>query len=200
MKVKKFSIRSFVFELIIVFVGVYGAFELNRYQERQREQKIKENYFRSFYSELTKLSAEIKLVQGIIDRRVNQMDSATISGNRPDLKPLNLYFGSEMLITRAGFNDDVFTQLSSELTSSLSGGFDFVQIARTKLHDFNQTCRLHLISSEPLEFYDANNQLKPQFEWYPAGLNSIKRTFDELAKMINEGAIPATRQVIDDLY
>lgn len=193
---KRAPIFRFLFELLIVFIGVYGAFELNRYQEGLREEKIKENYFNSFLSEVVKISFEINNTQGLIKK---QLEKVMESGKTPPLKPLNIYFGSEMLITRAGFNADVFTQISPELTASLSGGFDNVQVLREMVKDFNMRCNLHLISSQPIVFYDRSGKLKPEFDWYIRDLKNLKTMFERLANMIDNGALPATRKIVEDL-
>ncbi len=199
MKPPKQNFKSFLFELIIVFVGVYGAFELNRYQEHQREEKIKLNYFNSFQSELVKLSYDIHAIQKLINKKIHDLDSALASGGQPKLEPLRIYFGAQMLITKAGFNDDVFTQMSSELSSSLSGGYDHVQAVSQLTNEFNQACMIHLLSNEPIAFYDSQGKLKPQFDWYLKGLRDLKFYFDRLDGMISQGAIPATKTVLEEL-
>lgn len=199
MSKKKASALRVLLELFIVFIGVYGAFELNRYQEGKREQKLKKNYFNSFQSELIKLSSEIESSQKLIDKRLAELDSSTENGQKLPLKPLNLYFGSEMLISRAGFNDDVFTQLSAELAASLSGGFDNVLLVSQMVGDFNTQCNLHLISNRPISFYDRQGNLKPEFDWYVNGLKRLQRAFARLADMINNGALPATRAITEEL-
>ena len=199
MKAPKINFKSFIFELVIVFVGVYGAFELNRYQEHQREQKLKVNYFNSFQSELVKLSSDIHTNQRVIDRKLHELDSAWAAGGQPELTPLKIYFGAQMLITKAGFNDDVFTQMSANLSASLSGGYDHVQAVSQQAREFNQTCRMHLISNRPIEFYDRQGKLKPQFNWYVEDLRTLKFYFDRLDQMITQGALPATREVLKEL-
>jgi len=199
MKLPKPSFKSFFFELIIVFVGVYGAFELNRFQESQRDDRIKINYFNSFNSELVKLSADIQVGQGIINDQLAYLDSAMAAGSKPKLKPLLIYLEAQMLITKAGFNDDVFTQMRSDLAASLSGGYDHVQLVSKMTDNFNEACRMHLIDNEVIEFYDRKGKLKPQFEWYLTDLRNLKFYYDRLYGMISNGAIPATKVVLDEL-
>ncbi|MFY0592882.1 hypothetical protein [Roseivirga sp.] len=194
---KKTSILKFIAELLIVFVGVYGAFELNRFQQTEREKTIRESYFNSFMSELVKLSSDIKGVQREIDRAITKFDTAMAKGETPMLKPLNIYFKSPMLITRAGFNEDVFTQLDPGLAASLSGGYDNVQVVSQNIADFNDICNRQLISNTPITFYDKNGILKPEFDWYIAGLKRLQRYMINLSEMINNGAIPATKNLIE---
>lgn len=188
----------FILELFIVFVGVYGAFELNRYQQNQREDKIRQSYFISFKSELVKLSYDIKAVQDVLDNRISNLETSLKNKDRIPLKPLNLHFDAAMLITRAGFNDDVFMQLDPGLASSLSGGYDHVRNTSEQIRAFNETCNRILISTEPISFYDSKGNLKSQFDWYLQGLKSLRKQIEFLANMINNGAMPATEKLIKD--
>ena len=199
MKPPKLNFKSFLFELIIVFVGVYGAFELNRYQEHQREERIKINYFNSFQSELVKLTSDIRYSQRQINQKLAVLDSGFSSGSRPALTPLKLSFEARMLITKAGFNDDVFTQMSASLSASLSGGYDNVQEVSKLADEFNRACILHLLAKNQNEFYDTKGQLKPEYGWYYQDLLHLKYRFDRLEKMISEGALPATKEVLKEL-
>ncbi|GAB5526342.1 MAG: hypothetical protein Roseis2KO_42140 [Roseivirga sp.] len=195
----KSSIAKFLFELFIVFIGVYGAFELNRYQESLREKRIKESYFKSFQSELSELSGDIKRSKRLIDQRVAEIDTAMANAERFLPRPLNLYFDPQMLITRAGFNDDVFTQLGAGLSTSLSGGFENVRKVSQMTENFNIKCNMHLIASSPISFFDRNDKLKPQFQWYVQDLKALQSSFAQLSGMIENQALPATRQIVEDL-
>lgn len=193
---QKTGLLKFIAELLIVFVGVYGAFELNRYQESNRETKIREAYFGSFKSELNKLSFDIKNTQSVIDRAISEFEASLSRGEKQPPKPLGLYFEAPMLITRAGFNEDVFTQLDPGLSASLSGGYDNVQAVSQKVRSFNEICNRQLISNDPIEFYDRNGNLKPQFDWYLSGLTKLQGYMNNLSQMINEGAIPAVDKLM----
>lgn len=195
----KVSIGKFLLELFIVFIGVYGAFELNRYQEGLREERIKESYFKSFRSELSELSGKIRRSIKLIDSRIAEIDSATAKGQRFNPRPLNLYFDPQMLITRAGFNDDVFTQLGAGLSTSLSGGFDNVRTVSQMSSDFNTKCNSHLLGTSPESFHDKQGNLKPEFQWYVNDLKNLQRNFGILREMIDDQAMPATLQIVESL-
>ncbi len=195
----KAAIGKFLLELFIVFIGVYGAFELNRYQESLREKRIKESYFKSFRSELSELSGRIKRNKKLIDKRVAEIDSTMARGERFTPRPLNLYFDPQMLITRAGFNDDVFTQLGAGLSTSLSGGFENVRTLSQMASDFNMKCNLHIIGTAPASFYDKKGDLKAEFQWYVKDLKSLQLNFETLREMIEDQAMPATQQIVESL-
>lgn len=193
------GLTRFIAELLIVFVGVYGAFELNRYQENKRETKIRERYFSSFNSELNKLSYDIGNVQKVINATLSDFQTALDKGEKPVPKPVNIVFEAPMLITKAGFNDDVFIQLDASLAASLSGGYDNVQLVIRQIDRFNQICDRQLISNSPISFYDRQGNLKAEFYWYQNELIQLQKYMDNLDEMINEGAIPAVKQLLESL-
>ena len=185
------GLLKFIAELLIVFVGVYGAFELNRYQENKREIKIRQAYFGSFKAELNKLSYDIESTQKVIDKSILDFESALAKGEQPLPKTLDIFFEAPMLITKAGFNDDVFNQLDASLAASLSGGYDNVQAVSQKVRSFNEICYRQLISNDPIEFYNRKGELKPQFDWYLSRLKGLQLYMKNLGQMINQGAVPA---------
>lgn len=190
------GVLRFIAELLIVFVGVYGAFELNRYQQSNRETDIRHSYFGSFRSELVKLSSDIRVAQRILNREITAFEEALEKGEKPSPKPIDLFFEAPMLITIAGFNDDVFTQLDPGLAASLSGGYDNVQTVSNRVKRFNQICDRLLISNTPIDFYDRNGQLRPQFDWYLRDLKNLQTYLSNLDGMISGGALPAVDSLL----
>ncbi|MCE7991270.1 MAG: hypothetical protein HEP71_04785 [Roseivirga sp.] len=196
---KKGSVGKFLVELFIVFIGVYGAFELNRYQENNRERKIKLNYLVSFKSELVSIRSQTSQVKTQIGDIIQDFETKYAAGERPALQPPELYYNSALLITQIGLSDDVFVQLDPSLASSLSGGYDIVQRTGIRMKDFNDLCNRQLISNEPIEFYDRQGKLKPQYNWYLDGLKNLEARLGILINIIDTGAMPGTDQLLKEL-
>lgn len=196
---KKGAIGRFLIELLIVFIGVYGAFELNRYQENNREKRIKINYLVSFKSELVGIRSQTSQLQSRINSIVTNFETEYAAGNQPDLIRPGLYFSSALLITQIGLSDDVFVQLDPSLASSLSGGYDLVQRTSLRIRDFNNLCNEKLVSEEPLQFYNRQGKLKPQYNWYISGLKDLEGRLASLIAIIDEGAMPGTNQLLEEL-
>jgi len=196
---RKLNIPSFLFELVIVFIGVYGAFELNNYQQGQRELKIRENYFISFQSELSKLIFDMKEVKKLVDEELGQLDTYDASNGNQAFIPIYLSFQESLLITQAGFNDDVFVQLDPSLASSLTGGYDFVKMLQAGVDNYNQAASSNLYGLVWSDLMDRNGQLKPQFQWYRNNLNLIRINFENVISMMSNQALPAVQEIIDDL-
>lgn len=196
MKIKKQWTGRLFLELITIFIGVYLAFELNRYQEGRRAEQLKINYFTSFRSEIRKTGTEITYTSERVKKIIKEFNDDLAAGKMPALKPVNLHLNSAMLITKAGFNDDVFIELNSNLASSLSGGYDNVKTVGRHIEYFNEICNRNLISSEIINFYNRDGSLKPQYDWYLEGLIYLDRLLDNLSEQINKQAIPYTENMV----
>lgn len=190
---------KFFFELFIVFIGVYGAFELNSLQESNRADKIKIDYMKSFRSELAFVRSHIINLQDRTNKLLNEFKADLDSGKRPILKPLSAYLTSQLLITQAGLNEDIFLQLNPGLASSLSGGYDNIKAATKWIDSFNDICNRNLISTEPIDFYNRQGELKPEFNWYLEGLQITSNYLRQILSDIDEGAMPATEALIKSL-
>lgn len=195
-KKEKLSIGRFLFELFIVFIGVYGAFELNRYQENQREQKIRENYFISFRSELGALVFNIEQNNKLIREELDQLSNYNDSLKNQPFLPLSIQFNPSLLITQAGFNADVFIQLSPELASSLVGGYDYVKSLEALATDYNQLVTNELYGFQWGDLFDRSGQLKPNFSWYQKRLQFIEDNFSFVGNMMANQAGPAVDEII----
>ena len=193
---KTFSISRFIFELFIVFIGVYGAFELNRYQQNQREHKIRENYFISFKSELDKLIADIKNASEVVDLELSRLADYSDSLQDKAFKPAYISFREALLITQAGFNDDIFVQLDPSLASSLIGGYDYVKNIENMVDLFNEISSDKLSGLMWKDLYDSNGELKPDFFWYRSKLKVLQVNFSDIGGMMQNGALPAVENII----
>ncbi len=199
MSQRKKWLPTFFFELFIVFIGVYGAFELNRLQENRRENEVKVNYLKSFRSELVFVRSHLIDVKNTITKTINDFEMALANGDRPSPKPIHTYISSSLLITQAGLNGDVFLQLNQGLAASLSGGYDNVSATSRWLDDFNDICNRNLISNSPIQFYDRQGNLRPEFDWYLPGMKTAISKIDGLLAIIDQGAMPSTEELIKTL-
>ncbi len=196
MKKNKLSVGRFLFELFIVFIGVYGAFELNNLQQRNREQKIKENYFISFGAELEQLTGSIRSTERALSREIKELEQYSDTLRSQPFYPLTISFKESLLITQAGFNSDVFVQLSRDLASSLTGGYDFVKSLEEKTARFNMLGQSKLLGLTWGDLFDNRGVLKTEYQWYQRELNILKANFNRVGNMMKNDAQPFVDQVI----
>ena len=197
-KERKLSFGRFIFELFIVFIGVYGAFELNRYQEAQREQKIREKYFITFRSELTKLIGSIRSADKAAIEELEEIKNYNDSLKNKAFYPKTIIFNESLLITQAGLNADVFVQLSPDLAASLIGGFDYVKSLELLVNDFNRITKDRLYGLKWGDLFDRDNQLKSEFLWYQNQLELISDNLVRVGNMMEYQAGPFVDQIIAD--
>lgn len=193
---RAFSIPRFIFELFIVFIGVYGAFELNRFQQNKRENTIKQNYFITFNSELRKLIADIRNAEKSVVTEMQELGSYHDSIAERPFIPAFVSFRQSLLITQAGFNDDVFVQLDPSLASSLTGGYDYVKSLENMVDVFNQTSASKLSGLLWKDLFDRNNNLKDEFFWYQSRLKLLQSNFRFIGDMMENQAVPAVEVII----
>lgn len=197
-KERKLSFGRFIFELFIVFIGVYGAFELNRYQEAQREQKIREKYFVTFRSELIKLIGSIRSADKAAIEELEEIKNYNDSLKNQAFYPKTIIFNESLLITQAGLNADVFVQLSPDLAASLIGGFDYVKSLELLINDFNGITKDRLYGLKWGDLFDRNNHLKSEFLWYQNQLELISDNLVRVGNMMEYQAGPFVDQIIAD--
>jgi len=195
---KKFSISRFIFELFIVFIGVYGAFELNRYQQNQREHKIRENYFISFKSELEQLITDIQKASETVEAELQRLATYDDSLGNHAFNATFISFRQALLITQAGFNDDIFVQLDPSLASSLIGGYDYVKSIEKMVDVFNETSSLKMSGILYKELYTKSGELNPEFSWYESKLKVLQSNFKQIGTMMQNGAMPAVESIINN--
>lgn len=195
-KQRKLTIGRFLFELFIVFIGVYGAFELNRYQQVQREEAIREKYFVTFKSELDKLIGSIRQVEKTIDRELQAIEGFNDSLRNISFYPRNILFNESLLITQAGLNADVFVQLNPDLAASLIGGYDYVKSLESITSGYNLLVNDKLYGLKWDDLFDKRGVIKTEYNWYPRELKYLKLNYNRVGNLLENQASPFVDQII----
>ena len=195
---RKLTVGRFLFELFIVFIGVYGAFELNRYQQVQREEAIREKYFITFKSELKKLIASIRQVERSIDKELAELENYNDTLKNESFYPNNVVFNESLLITQAGLNEDVFVQLSPDLAASLIGGYDYVKSLEIIASQYNEMVNNKLIGLTWKDIFNNDYYIKQEYDWYPRELKFLKSNFASVGNMMENQAGPFVDQIISE--
>lgn len=164
-------------ELVVVFVGVYGAFALSEWEE-DRERADRASQVKAALAE------EIRGIQGNTRRvalhapgMLEQMDSAMSAGVPVPLEPMMEAIGFRMHVWEGtlasgglGLLDVETFYHVSEFYNELNKGF--VQLAQ--MRELSETMLLPLLDQPPSIFYepaaaDGSLRLKPQYRWYMDG-------------------------------
>jgi len=171
---------------------------LNRYQQVQREEEIREKYFITFKSELNKLIVSIRQVERSIDRELKELEGFDDSLRNESFYPQNILFNESLLITQAGLNADVFVQLSPDLAASLIGGYDYVKSLESLTKEYNQLANEKLHGLTWGDLFDKKGNIKPEYNWYPRELKFLKSNYNSVGNMMENQASPFVEKIIAD--
>jgi len=173
-------------ELILVFVGVYAAFWLNNYQQRQQEVKRRDQILASLEQQLNEGITSAK-TEGVTEEKlVAGFQRALAAGEMPPLATFS-------------FSSDY--SASDFATLLQSGGIELLDVQTlTALRNFESVIRGGLariahfqkLSDEMIApnldqdisfFYDpATKKLRKRFEKYPEALQATVNFFHDLEK------------------
>jgi hypothetical protein len=193
--------RLFI-ELLVVFIGVYGAFWLNSYREEQHQLQVRKNYFISFQAELRDINEIAKQVAAASDTLHQRYNSAIANGERPLLKVHpQLDYSINMFITRSSFNQQHFESIGSDYLANVSRGSNLISFLQKRMDLFQDKSRdLMLFSGGNTSIlYDEDGSLKQAYQWYLQDLAFISQLAKNLSTAIEQGAIPQTEQILQDL-
>ncbi|MDW3192423.1 MAG: hypothetical protein R8G66_08660 [Cytophagales bacterium] len=193
---------GFFVELIVVFIGVFSAFQLNDYRDRQRNDDVKINYYKSFQEELLFISKYNIGVRDSIAEIINYYETGIEKGARPALRYVTDFnMIGDAPIVQSAFSDEHFTSIGSYLLVNISFGNNHFGWLKERVDEYNRRVKdlLYNQNRSIYSYYDPSGQLKPEFMWYLKELKAIIVLINELERQIHEGAIPATNQLIESL-
>lgn len=188
-------VASWVAELILVFVGVYAAFWLNNYQQRQRDAERRDRILASIEQLLQRGIESGKINRAKQERRAAEFQRALDAGEMPPLQPFVFITdyspGDFATMLQSGGNQlldlETLTALRNDesvIRWGLSGMARYQKLSDELIvPNLNQDISF---------FYDpATKKLRKQFEMYPEALqatvkfaNDLERTHTELLKRI----------------
>ena len=182
-------------ELLLVFVGVYAAFWLNNYQQRQQDAERRDRILASIEKLLEQGIASGKINRAKQERRAAEFQRALNAGEMPPLEPFVFITdyspGDFAAMLQSGGNQlldlDTLTALRNDesvIRWGLSGMARYQKLSDELIvPNLNQDISF---------FYDpATKKLRKQFQIYPDALQAnvkfatdLERTHTELLKQI----------------
>src|ERR1039457_7183727 len=163
-------IARWVAELLLVFVGVYGAFWLNSYQQHQQDAKRRDQILASLEQQLRESIESGKIAGAKEDRQAAEFRRALDAGETPPLHPFTFttdYNPGDIAILLQSGGIEL---LDVKTLMALRGGDSFVRGGHARLAN-NKQFRNDLIFQNLDEvfsfFYDpATKKLRKRFEMY----------------------------------
>jgi hypothetical protein len=182
------SWKFLLLELLVVFIGVYGAFYLTTLREEAVERRNRVNYYETFLLNLDDLYAKAVSAKEEVDSLRSEL------ANNPDYEiSLNrsIDFTNNMLIVRSGFESENFTTIGKEYLSSLDRGSNLISVIEKRVDILEAETRKFLIYGEGNE-----REFK---KWYAEELEVLSDYLGGLQFTISKGAVPETRIMIKQL-
>jgi hypothetical protein len=173
-------------ELLLVFVGVYGAFWLNSYQERQRDMKRRDIILESLEESVTRELANAQQNAGAQEKRATEFRRALDAGEMPPVRPFSFmadYSPSDVAtLLQAGGVEllDPRTLTALRNTESIIRGGLALMARFERISD--QVIVTHLNEGNVVFYDPATKKLRPSVEKYPDGLDAAAKFFREMEK------------------
>ena len=189
------SVGRWTAELLFIFVGVYAAFWLNNYQQRQQDAERRDRILASIEQLLQQGIESGKINRAKQERRAAEFQRALDAGEMPPLQPFVFITdyspGDFAAMLQSGGNQLLDLQTLTALRNDesvirwgLSGMARYQKLSDEMIvPNLNQDISF---------FYDpATKKLRKQFEMYPEALQAnvkfagdLERTHTELLKQI----------------
>jgi hypothetical protein len=171
-------------ELVLVFVGVYSAFWLTNYQQRQQEAKQRDQILASLERQLDEGIASFRAQSSKLEPKIAEFRRALAAGEMPPLVPFDFAPDYNPTDTATLLQAGGITLLDVEtldavrhLEQAMRSG-----LARTAHYErlTDQLVRPNL-DQDVSFFYDpATKQLRKRFENYPAMLETAAKMFRDV--------------------
>ena len=173
-KVMNLEVFKYLFEIVVVFLGVYLAFLLADYQEEQRERDIRVQHYESFVFELATLAHLLEMEKVKLAKHVQVVEEIA-QGKRPHIPPSDLFFVYTGSLRDAAFNSRHFEALDARIVQQIIDGSFGLAFLAAQVESFNEKSNALLPTLAHREecCYTEDGQLLEHWHWYPSLVTEI---------------------------
>lgn len=182
------SVLKLLPELIVIFVGVYCAFLLDSFRHQKIELKFQQDYFESFLIEVNQIHFRTKSLRDGID---SVLHAAKTDSNFDHYYHPDFDYNQNLFLIQSAFINTNFSTIGPRFLTSLEGGGNLMKTIEKRLDALQNESRKFMIYGEP-----DNTKFK---SWYIEELQAISDMLNTLINDIEQGALPATKQIIVEL-
>lgn len=136
-KVAHSELMKYLFELLIVFLGVYLAFLVTDYQEAVKERELRVQHYESLVFELQTLVNYLDFEQQKLRVHLKVLDDID-QGKRPRIPSGNLFFVYPGSVRDAAFNTKLFEALDSDIVQNIIEGSFGLKWLEKEIELFNE--------------------------------------------------------------
>lgn len=170
-----------VLELLVVFIGVFGASMLAEREARKADQEHGRALRRALATELAFIHSQGRAMSF---ETIDAYADAISSGERPPLQPFSSRIGFAPDVWEAALASGGVRLLEPELMLELSNFYGSMRAFLAQLDDHRADTReilLPNLDQPSSEFYDDSGALRPKYAWYLEHLRWVSRQTPALA-------------------
>jgi hypothetical protein len=178
---------GFIAQLLVVFIGVYGAFWVEGYWQKQEDRERAATILGALNEELLYFVDEAPIVVDGIRRVLDEYDSAREAGRFP-APPFYRESGAEtppISVWKATLSSGAVDLLDPDLFFALAAHYNRVESASDRYVRYNSVTEsevLPLLSGGPAAFYDPEtDDLAPRFGVHVEQLRTLR---DEIQVLV----------------
>lgn len=196
-KIAQLEVVKYLFEIIIVFLGVYLAFLLTDFQDAARERDIRVQHYESLALELQVLAQSLEFEEEKLREHMKVVDEID-QGKRPRIPPSDLLYIYTGSVRDAAFNSRHFEALDSDIVQNIIRGSFGLSMLEKKIQSFNDKSNalLPILVTNEDCCYGEDGRLLTHWQWYPRLITEIYNLNQEARKGITNQAIPDLQESI----
>ena len=180
-------VLKLVFELAVIFIGVYAAFAVESYQREREVQVRRQQLEAALVREIEGITQNTRNAALGVGRLLAAYDSAWTAGGTPALQPMiePIRFQAHMweaTLESGGLEllDVPTVYRLSEFYNELNAGFEQLE----QLRQLSETMLLPQLEHGAVSFYDpATGRLRPQYWWYTEGLRNLRGHAEQITAL-----------------
>ena len=196
-KIAQLEVMKYLFELVIVFLGVYLAFLLTDFQDAVQERDIRVQHYESLALELQVLASTLEFEEAKLRKHMRVVEEID-QGKRPQIPPSDLLYIYTGSVRDAAFNSRHFEALDSDIVQNIIHGSFGLSMLEKQVESFNDKSNalLPVLATNEDCCYDEDGQLLEHWQWYPQLITDIYNLNQAAREGITNQAIPDLQESI----
>ncbi|MCY4143395.1 MAG: hypothetical protein OXG08_06895 [Gammaproteobacteria bacterium] len=194
------NVPRYFFELAIVFVGVYLAFQLTEFEDELEKRDIRVKFFDSLVAEFSMVIYYLGEEERNLLAHLSTVEKIR-AGETPDIPIRPLYFVAPRTVVTAAFDSRNFESLNRQTIDGIIQGSPQLEALEQRIDAFNE--QLVILASRQANTeeccYDPNGELLPHFEWYPTLVDEIHELNRAIRDSLANNAIPDLQELRREL-
>ncbi|MCK4226508.1 hypothetical protein KAX29_06425 [candidate division WOR-3 bacterium] len=174
-------------ELLVVFIGVYGAFIFDNYRTNKQDEYRKQQIYTALKEEFTFSSEGMKQVVPLLGGIVTEFKSEYEEGKMPKPRRFHFVIGIRTDIWEAVLQSGALELIDVKLVFQLSNYYSFIRFAAEECKNFDRLIQQYIIPNADKnieEFYNIKTKkFNRKYLWYLESLDNMNNYMNRIQKM-----------------